>query len=64
MNTPSQMGLQMPGQGMNMNMTTNPVKKMPNPSNYKIVKCKNYESGNQFTSFSLVFFKGILLFFF
>ncbi len=27
-------------------MGGNPVKKMPNPSNYKIVKCKNYEAGN------------------
>ena len=24
----------------------NPIKKMPNPANFKIVKCKNYDAGN------------------
>ena len=35
---------------MNMNMDRqnmpNPIKKMPNPANFKIVKCKNYDAGN------------------
>ena len=26
-------------------MNTNPQKKIPNPINYKIVKCKNFEKG-------------------
>lgn len=31
----------------NNNNFMNPTKKMPNPSNYKIVKCKNYEMGKE-----------------
>lgn len=36
--------------GLNPNMSEksnmpNPIKKMPNPANFKIVKCKNYEAG-------------------
>jgi len=31
------------GQDMNLN---NGAKKLPNPSNFKIVKCKNFERGN------------------
>ena len=51
MNTNQNIGGQMdssPNQNMGERQTNNnnPVKKMPNPSNYKIVKCKNFEMGN------------------
>ena len=60
MGAPPQMGQGMgQGQGqMNQNMgggenmggdrdnMPNPIKKMPNPANFKIVKCKNYDAGN------------------
>jgi hypothetical protein len=56
MGAPSQMGQghmnQNMGGGENMggdrsNMP-NPIKKMPNPANFKIVKCKNFDAGNLF----------------
>lgn len=33
-------------QGNDMNFMNN-AKKLPNPSNYKIVKCKNFEKGKK-----------------
>ena len=50
MGAPSQMGQ---GQGSPMNPNfggdrsnmPNPIKKMPNPANFKIVKCKNFDAG-------------------
>lgn len=44
MNTNPNMGQFNLNMGDKQNVS-NPVKKMPNPSNYKIVKCKNYEMG-------------------
>ena len=37
--------------GYNFNVSNQPIeqvamKKLPNPQNYKIVKCKNFETGN------------------
>lgn len=32
--------------GIDRQNLPNQVKKMPNPSNFKLVKCKNYEAGN------------------
>ena len=49
MNTNPNMGQMNPNannMGGDRQNFTNPVKKMPNPSNYKIVKCKNFEMGN------------------
>ena len=47
MNSPPQMGQgQMNPNSGDRSDSGNPVKKMPNPSNYKIVKCKNFDQGN------------------
>ena len=43
-NPPSQM---MQGNQGNQGNDMNNAKKLPNPANYKIVKCKNYERGKK-----------------
>ena len=37
-----------PNMGGDRSNMPNPIKKMPNPANFKIVKCKNYDAGNFF----------------
>lgn len=36
-----------------INIPNNPTKKLPNPANYKIVKCKNFERGKLYVTILL-----------
>jgi hypothetical protein len=38
-------GNMFPSMGIDRQNLPNQIKKMPNPANFKIVKCKNYEAG-------------------
>ncbi len=52
--------------GYNFNSTNQPVeqvamKKLPNPQNYKIVKCKNFDMGKNIYEYNIIYIKKYLL---
>jgi hypothetical protein len=52
--------------GYNFNTTNQPVeqvamKKLPNPQNYKIVKCKNFDMGKNIYEYNIIYIKKYLL---
>ena len=53
---PVSQGNMFPNIGIDRSNMPNQVKKMPNPGNFKIVKCKNYEAGIYFLYFLIYLF--------